>query len=59
VSAAVENGTLDPSRLESFHKLQRELMHLESKHDVRARIEAKRAAKKLSTAVRRWHKKEE
>ncbi len=59
VIAAVENGTLDASRLESFHKLQRELLHLESKHDVRARIEAKRAAKKLSAAVRRWYKKEE
>ncbi len=58
VIAAVENGTLDPSRLESFQKLRRELRHLESNHDVRARIEAKRAAKKIA-AARRWYKKEE
>lgn len=58
VIAAVEHGTLDPSRLESYQKLQRELLHLASKHDVRAKIEAKRAGKKIA-AARRWYNKEE
>jgi ribosome biogenesis GTPase len=39
VRAAVGRGALDPARLESWHKLQRELRWLAGKQDVRIRLE--------------------
>jgi ribosome biogenesis GTPase len=42
VLEAVAEGVLDPSRLESFEKLARELAHLERKGDKRAKSEARR-----------------
>lgn len=42
VRRAVENGTLVAERLESYHKLRRELDYLERKQDVRAALEEKR-----------------
>ncbi len=59
VLAALEDGTLDSSRYESYLKLQREMFHLKAKHDVFARIQSKRAAKRLSAAQRRWYRKDE
>ncbi len=59
VLAALEDGTLDRSRYESYRKLHRELIHLKAKHDIFARIQTKRAAKKLSAAQKRWPKNDE
>jgi ribosome biogenesis GTPase / thiamine phosphate phosphatase len=42
VRAALEDGTLDPVRWESYQKLQRELEHLERRLDKRAQSEARR-----------------
>jgi len=42
VCAALESGELAPERLESFHRLQRELTQLEEKTDVRLRAERAR-----------------
>ncbi|MCE5192030.1 MAG: ribosome small subunit-dependent GTPase A, partial [Actinomycetia bacterium] len=42
VAAAIEAGTLDPARLESYHKLQREVQVAAAKTDVRARAEETR-----------------
>ena len=39
VRAAVERGALEPARLESWHKLGRELRRLEARQDARARAE--------------------
>lgn len=42
VRAAVERGELPADRLESFHRLQRELAHIEEKTDIRLRAERAR-----------------
>jgi ribosome biogenesis GTPase / thiamine phosphate phosphatase len=47
VRAAVERGELDPARLASYRKLQRELAHTERAHDARARSEHQRALRSL------------
>ena len=39
--AALDDGTLDPVRWESYLKLQRELEHLERRLDKRAQSEAR------------------
>jgi ribosome biogenesis GTPase len=38
----VESGELDPDRLASWHKLQRELAYLARKQDVRLQAEERR-----------------
>jgi ribosome biogenesis GTPase len=52
VTAAVADGRLSESRLESYHKLQGELSHLETLQDERARIEEKRQSKVMARAMR-------
>jgi ribosome biogenesis GTPase len=42
VAAAIEAGTLDPARLESYHKLQRELAELDERLARRERSRARR-----------------
>jgi ribosome biogenesis GTPase len=42
VRAAIEVGDLDRARLASYHKLKRELRHLELRRDARARAEERR-----------------
>ena len=59
VLAALEDGTLDRSRYESYQKLQREQFHLQAKSDIFARIQSKRAAKRSSAAQKRWYRKDE
>jgi len=59
VLAALEDGSLDAARYESYQKLQREFEHLKGKYDVFSRLEAKRAAKRLSAIQKRWQKGEE
>jgi ribosome biogenesis GTPase / thiamine phosphate phosphatase len=48
VLAAVASGQLDPDRLESYQKLQREARAYELRHDVRARRQAERVWGQLS-----------
>jgi ribosome biogenesis GTPase len=52
VKAAVADGRLSASRLESYHKLQDELAHLATQQDERARLEDKRQSKVLNRALR-------
>ena len=52
VLAAVDEGRLAPERLASFHKLQRELKHLERKRDARARSEERKKWKSINKALR-------
>jgi ribosome biogenesis GTPase / thiamine phosphate phosphatase len=61
VVAALEGGTLDPSRFASYRKLQRELRAIEVKADVRLQIEERRKWKVIHKSVkqqtqvkRRW-----
>jgi len=53
VHAAIRGGRLEPDRLQSYRKLQRELAHVERKGDARARIEETRRWKKLTQAARK------
>jgi ribosome biogenesis GTPase len=53
VVAAVESGALDPTRLEAYRKLERELASLERRQDARARIEERRRAKTIERSLRR------
>ena len=51
VRAAVEQGALEPGRLESYHKLHGELLHLEAKQDARARAERRRQERAFHRTV--------
>ena len=53
VKAAITDGRLDPSRLESYQKLQGELESLVRRQDERARLEDKRHARILGKAVKK------
>jgi ribosome biogenesis GTPase len=57
VKAAITDGRLDASRVESYHKLQDELESLARQQDERARLEDKRRARILGKAVKK-HVKE-
>lgn len=52
VRAAIENGMLDPGRLESYKKLQKELKYLESRHNQLLRQNEKKRIKSISKAIR-------
>ncbi|MDY6893061.1 MAG: ribosome small subunit-dependent GTPase A [Chloroflexota bacterium] len=52
VTAAIERGDLDATRLESYRKLQRELRHLASREEQSARLEEKARWKKISQWVK-------
>ncbi len=52
VQAAVEAGTLDPGRLGSWKKLQRELAHLRSKTNKREQAARKREFKTFTKSIR-------
>jgi ribosome biogenesis GTPase / thiamine phosphate phosphatase len=53
VLAAVEDGGLAAERLESYRKLLRELRHLETKGDPRARAEARKRRRRFARSLRR------
>jgi len=57
VRAAVEAGTLEQGRLDSFHKLSREAAALQARHDMAARLAAQRAAKTLARAQRDFQRR--
>jgi ribosome biogenesis GTPase / thiamine phosphate phosphatase len=52
VVAALEGGTLDASRLQSYRKLQRELRAIEVKADVRLQIEERRKWKLIHKSAK-------
>lgn len=52
VRAAIEEGTLEAARLESYLKLQKELRHLMSREDFSIRLEEKAKWKKISRLVK-------
>jgi ribosome biogenesis GTPase len=53
VRQAAADGTLDPERLASYHKLQAELRHLERRHDAEARSQEERRWRSIHKAARR------
>jgi ribosome biogenesis GTPase len=52
VKAAITNGSLDPGRLQSYRKLQRELRAVAAKTDARIRNEIRKKWKQISVAGR-------
>jgi ribosome biogenesis GTPase / thiamine phosphate phosphatase len=52
VRAAVAAGTLDRGRLESFLRLQRELVYLETRHDARAKSEQRKQWRAVTREMR-------
>ena len=57
VKAAVEAGHVSADRLESYHKLRRELEHLERKADPESRSNVKRRWRAIQKGVRAARKK--
>jgi ribosome biogenesis GTPase len=57
VRKAVDDGNLDPARLESHRKLLREMEHQRSKDDVRARLEQKEKDKRIGKVIREYNRK--
>lgn len=55
VAMAVKQGRLERDRLDSYHKLLRELRFLERKRDQRAAIVEKRRIKAMTKSYRRTH----
>jgi len=53
VLAAIESGSLDPERLESYRKLQRELERLELRLDSRAQAERRKERRRFARSMRR------
>ena len=56
VREAVDDGRLDLERLESHHKLQRELGHLARKQDVLLRLDEQRKLKAIHRGMKRMKK---
>ena len=52
VTGAMQNGALDPGRLKSLRKLQRELAHLERKQGARGAVDRKHMYRSLARAAR-------
>ena len=57
VQGAIEEGTLEAARYQSYVKLQRELAFLERKNDKRAQLAEKEKWKKVTSSVRGGKKK--
>lgn len=53
VDAAVADGSLAPERLESWHKLQREMERVAVQRDGRARAEQHKAARRFGRAIKK------
>ena len=56
VRAAVESGTLDAERLESFHKLGREEKFVAAKQDAAVRAEQTKSLKKIMKEQTRFYR---
>ncbi len=59
VRAAVEQGLLEPDRLEGWDKLHRELAHLERKEDPAAQADRRRRSRVIHKAQRKRYKARE
>ncbi len=57
IKKALEEGELDPRRLENYQKLQREQAYQERKHDLAAQLREKERWKKLTSRHKRGNKK--
>ena len=57
VSAAVENGSLDRERFDSFLRLRREELHIEAKQDVLLRQQQKRDLKSIHRSLKSFYKR--
>ena len=56
VEAAVANGAMPPERLESYHKLERELHHIHVRQDELARLQEKKKNKVVHKGQRQMYK---
>jgi ribosome biogenesis GTPase / thiamine phosphate phosphatase len=56
VRSAVEEGRLEASRLESFHKLEEEARALQAKQDVRERVVARAQSKTIARSLRQLYR---
>ena len=56
VREALEKGFIDPKRFGSYKKLSLEAIHIESKTDIKARLEEKRNSKILSRKINNYLK---
>lgn len=56
VQRALSEGALDPARYESYLALQRELAFLETRQDIRARLEDKARGKMLARRIRQHYR---
>jgi len=56
VRVAIEDGRLDATRLESFHKLQDEARSLTARQDARERIQERAQAKTISRSLRQMYR---
>jgi ribosome biogenesis GTPase len=59
VRQAVEDGTMEPSRLEGFHKLRRERTQFARRHDARAQAVERRRIKSATKHLRNFHRTDE
>ena len=59
VARAIAEGALPAERLASFHKLQDEVRHLETRRNVRAQIDEKRKIKTVSQSLKKLYKSRE
>jgi ribosome biogenesis GTPase len=56
VASALDEGALDPARVASYEKLQRELAFVERKQDKRAAVEERRRWRAVSLAQRQHYR---
>ena len=56
VRLAVSDGHIEGRRLESYHDLQREMRHLASRRDQKARVAVKASEKQLGRLIKRFSK---
>ncbi|AKG21563.1 ribosome small subunit-dependent GTPase A [Calothrix sp. 336/3] len=56
VRQALQDGSLDASRFANYQKLQREIKYMETKQDQREYIAEKEKWKKITKAMRNYHK---
>ena len=54
---AIDNGTLDPGRLENYHKMLREIAHQERRIDKAASLREKERQKRLTAQHKRGYRK--
>ena len=50
---AIDDGSLDSARLDSYHKLQREVRHVQSRRDPKARHEHRQRMKRFTKGIRK------